>query len=257
MKKNTMAIVHFNPIELYPPVMNLLDYLAKQKPLLKVYVFTNASDESREEYQSRRENVQIHRFAVIGPEFSPIRRYRNYFKFYYKSYQNLNNIKPEWVWYFETASALPVKWYFNGSKSIGSKLLIHYHEYMSPAEYQQGPGMVQWIHRKEKKLYDLAYSVSHTNNERMQMFLKDNQLSLAGKTKILPNYPPRGWIKEIRENRRNGPLKIVYVGVIGMETLYIREFCEWVEGQEGKVVFDIYSQQQTGELENWIRAKSY
>jgi hypothetical protein len=112
--------------------------------------------------------------------------------------------------------------------------------------------MVKWIHKKEKELYKFVYSVSHTNDSRMQMFLNDNQLSLTGKTQILPNYPPRKWIITREGPKSDLPLKIVYVGIIGMESLYIQKFCEWVHNQTGKVVFDIYSQQNTKELQDWI-----
>jgi hypothetical protein len=258
MGKNTMVIVHFNPIEQYPLLMNLLDYLGEKMPYLEVYVFTNSTNNSQRLYNNLQKNIRIERLELNDQGYSIIRRYRNYFRFYYKTFQRLKKLTPEWVWYFETISALPVRWYFVKSKSIDSKLIIHYHEYMSPTEYQNGPFLIKWAHQKEKELYEIVCSLSHTNFKRMEMFLRDNQLSLIGKTQILPNYPPRNWVNNIQKNRKSDfPLKIVYMGVVGLESLYIREFSQWVESLAGKVIFDIYSQQNTNELQKWISDKGF
>ena len=41
MTRKLLALVHFSPIELYPPVQNLLNELSKEE--LKVYVFTTSN----------------------------------------------------------------------------------------------------------------------------------------------------------------------------------------------------------------------
>ncbi len=229
MDRNTIAIIHFNPIELYPPIINLLNYLAEKMPEKKVYVFTNSSGAAIQKYIPGNSNIVIRRFAIIDLRISSLRRYRNYFSFYCRTYTSLRKIHPKWLWYFETLSALPASWYFRYKKAQDTKLLIHYHEYMSPAEYRNGPWMVKWIHRREKKLYKIVYSLSHTNEKRMQLFLKDNDLVLGDRASIFPNYPPKSWISG-KPDKRNieYPVRIVHVGAIGLESFYIRELCEWV-----------------------------
>lgn len=256
MEKKALAIVHFNPIELYPPVINLLNYIAEQMPSLQVYVFTNTANHPIREYAARQKNIIIKRYAASGTGFSLLKRYRNYFAYYYQTYTSLKKIHPQWVWYFETLSALPARWYFSHQQFRDTKLLIHYHEYMSPAEYANGPWMVKWNHRAEKKLYQKVQYLSHTNEERMQLFLQDNRISLKGKTHIFPNYPPKTWINTTQENKKIAlPVKMVYAGAIGMESLYIKEFCEWVNRQNGNVLFDIYSNQDTTVLQRFLSGK--
>jgi hypothetical protein len=253
MDRNAIAIIHFNPIELYPPITNLLNYLAEKMPATNVYVFTNNSGDAIPKYSPANSNIIIRRVSVIDPRFSLLKRYRNYFCFYWSTYASLRKIHPKWLWYFETLSALPASWYFRHKTSQDTKLLIHYHEYMSPAEYKNGPRMVEWIHHREKKLYNIVHTLSHTNEKRMQLFLRDNGLTLNGRTHILPNYPPRSWISARPKMEGIGyPVRVVYVGAIGMESTYIREFCSWVDRQNGKVHFDIYSHQDTGDLRKLI-----
>ena len=68
---------------------------------------------------------------------------------------------------------------------------------------------------------------------------------------ILPNYPPRSWIRtETREIRR--PVRIVYVGSLGMESMYLREFAEWVIGQQGKVIWDIYALHLSADIKDYL-----
>jgi hypothetical protein len=255
---NAIVIIHFNPIELYPPIINLINYMTVKMPATKIYLFTNSTDDTISKYQSKSGNISIKRYAVIDQRFSLFRRYWNYFNFYFKSFVSLRKIQPKWVWYFETISALPVTMYFRLKGSRQTKLIIHYHEYISPAEYTNGPAIVKWMHKGEKKLYKIVYSLSQTNEERMQLFLRDNELSLKGKTHILPNYPPKRWINEkIGKGTIEYPVRIVHAGSIGIDSLYIREFCDWVHRQNGRVTFDIYSSQNTDAVRNYISENKY
>ena len=37
------------------------------------------------------------------------------------------------------------------------------------------------------------------------------------------------------------PVKCVYIGAVSLKDTFIREFCEWVIGQQGQVLFDVYA----------------
>src|SRR5690606_14618250 len=121
-----------------------------------------------------------------------------------------------------------------------SDVFVHYHEYTSKEEYEKGMITTRYFHRLEKKLYAEVEWLSHTNDVRMQLFLEDNALIQISATHILPNYPPLSW-NTTRENQKISPLKIVYVGSLGMRSMFIKEFASWLVRQEGEVVWDIYS----------------
>ncbi len=252
MKNKILVIIHFNPIELYPPVINLLNYFGQNVPEINVFVFTNSTSANISPYSGNKKNIVIERYGAVDLNFSPVKRYSNYFSFYYKTYNKLKKIHPHWLWYFESASALPASWYMKQKKNRDTILIIHYHEYMSLHEYESGPLLVKWAHRSEKKLYNVVSYLSHTNEKRMELFLKDNNILLKNRTFIFPNYPPQNWIGKESNHEINFPIKIVYVGVIGFESLFIKEFCKWVSYQKGDVVFDIYSSQNLNELENFL-----
>jgi len=62
----------------------------------------------------------------------------------------------------------------------------------------------------------------------------------------LPNYPPKSWYKT-PSLRHSFPIKIVYIGALGLDTMYTHEFTNWVNSQKGKVIWDIYSYNITEE----------
>jgi hypothetical protein len=82
--------------------------------------------------------------------------------------------------------------------------------------------------------------ISQTNQDRRDLFLKDNTMVLASQMHILPNYPPANWAKNSNRDLAL-PLKIIYVGALNLRTMYAKEFADWVIGQNGKVKWDIYS----------------
>ena len=257
MQKGLLAILHFNPIELYPPIINVLNYLAEARSDIKVFVYTCSSNKIKEKYSSTSDHIHIERYLELDNQVSLPRRYYQYFTYYYKTYRSLTKLHPEWIWYFESISALPASWYFRKKKNQDSKLFVHYHEYVAPEEYD-GALLFKWIHKTEKRLYRLVDRLSHTNEKRMELFLRDNQISLEGKTYIFPNYPPQTWALSDNKKQSIGkPVRIVHVGSIGLGSLYMKEFCEWVDKQNGQVLFDIYSTQDSTELQNFLSDSQY
>lgn len=155
----------------------------------------------------------------------------------------LIKLKPAAILYYESHSALPVfayKRYFN--KSV--RIFIHYHEYMSPDDYRQ-PGMriINYAHSKEKYLYKIAEWISHTNSDRMDLFLKDNPFVNKSICNTMPNFPSREWALSSSRQKSSKPIcKMVYVGSFGsFEDLYIEEFLKWVKQNAATVSLDIYS----------------
>jgi hypothetical protein len=95
-------------------------------------------------------------------------------------------------------------------------------------------------HKMEKLFYKNATWISHTNKYRLDLFENDNSNLLNASTlKVMPNYPPKDWFKNPKA-KLNKVLKIVMVGALSVEDLYLTEITSWVEKQHGKVILDLY-----------------
>lgn len=152
--------------------------------------------------------------------------------------------------YYETISSFaPVmyKRWFRPS----SGLFVHYHEYMTPEEYQ-GMLLNRVLLKREKKVYPKASWISHTNGDRLRFFQRDTGYT-GSNLHVLPNYPPARWKVKEREGEHDSVLRLVYVGSFGsLDTIYIREIVEWVSSRRGKVTLDVYSANITEGIRDWM-----
>ncbi len=245
-----LAIIQFNPIELYPPVLNWLNFLAEKcGDDIEVRVFTMSPAAAFTPFVSDAKNIHIVRAGRLGKK--GIKAYWNYLLFYLTAFLQLLRWRPGIVLYYETISALPALWY-RKYWNRRAELYIHYHEYTSPEEYQQGMVLGRWLHRMEKRTYSRAAWISHTNQDRMDLFLRDLGQPSGLSVFILPNYPPRSWQRAGRDETIGLPVRMVYVGALSMDTMYTRELAEWVIGQSGKVTLDIYSDNHTPEAAGFL-----
>jgi hypothetical protein len=248
-----LAILHFNPIELYPPVLNWLNFLADQKEAtMQVKVYTMQSGGSSTSFTARGENIRIVRMGSSGKK--GIIAYLNYLAYYAGTLFRLIIWQPDTVLYYETLSSFPA-FIFKKYIRRRSSLFIHYHEYTSVNEYEHGMILSRWFHRLEKKLYFRAEGVSHTNAERIALFKKDLGGILLPPLYALPNYPPASWEPAGREKSfPDLQVKMVYVGAMSLDTMYVREMAEWVVQQKGKIVWDIYSDNITEEARAFLES---
>lgn len=120
------------------------------------------------------------------------------------------------------------------------KVIAHYHEYTSVKEYRTGSFFVKMLWQLEKKNFYLLNIVSHTNKKRMSLFQEDYPAISFHKKLILPNYPPFIWSQYTRPKKKR-KLKLVYVGAVSLETMYIKSIFEWIQKQKGHVSLDIYT----------------
>ncbi|MCF1190799.1 hypothetical protein LRR18_04310 [Mangrovimonas sp. AS39] len=237
MKK--IAIVHYLPLEFYPPITNLLEIASKRD--LKFKVWSTHNNKKRKVFGNT-DNVNIVRNYFPSVKEKGWIRLFKYFYFNLKCLMGLVFYSPDKVLYFESYSVWPVYWYL---KICFKKpeIFIHYHEYCSKDWYKNGMKLVNFYHKYElETLYNLATWISQTNLDRVKLFLKDHPNIEPSKVKALPNYPPQKWsgFKRMKTSDKL-PIKVVYVGAISLKDTYIKEFCEWVVKQEGRVIFDIYS----------------
>jgi hypothetical protein len=251
MKSSKPVIVlHFSPLEMYPPVMNLLRYVSEEGSKRQWKVITTdlpVKDSGR----FSAPGISILRRGISGKDISRIKRLFSYLKFNLSAVLIILQCRPGSILYFETLSCLPA-FFCRSLFKKKTKLLIHYHEYVSSEEIKAGSSFFRYLSRKESFLLPQASWISHTNKRRLEMFRRDIQFSESSIFRVLPNFPPRGW----KVSQLNGnipmPVRIVYTGALSLDTLYMREFASWVIGKNGSVVWDIYSQNPEKEAMNYI-----
>lgn len=248
-----VAVIHYQPLELYPPAMNFINCADGDPASLQLDVYTTWCYAGIRSYQTPRAMVTIHRMGAKRKQTSFIGRAWHYWRFYSLTLWLLIRTRPFAVLYFETLSALPAllyKKYF----SRKSKLFIHYHEYMTPKEYVGGMRLVKWFHKLEKKIYGEASGISHTNAARMQRFVGDMNGVILPEKFIFPNYPPRSWSRVGKNSIPKGELKTVYIGAFSLDTMYVKEFADWIVAHQGAVSWDIYSLNITAEARAFVKS---
>ena len=220
--------------------MNWLEYLGQQlDSQSEVRVYTMEASADYHKYEPAVQFIKVIRLGNSNGK-KGIFRYANYLFFYSSVIVKLSGWRPKMVMYYETLSALPAIFYKRLIKK-DSRLFIHYHEYTSLQEYRTGMVLNRWEHVIEKKTYHLADLISHTNPDRIRLFKQDNEDVALPKTYVLPNYPPRNWGNISSQNVTTPVVKFVYIGSLSFETMYLREFSEWIIKQNGRATWDIYS----------------
>lgn len=246
------AFLHYLPLEYYPPVTNLIDYLAGERMdnFKKIKIYSSHNVKGRSEYQPRKLIANSQQLPAISRSPFPKETDNSLIRlFKYLHYNILTLIglitcRPNNLLYYESYSAWPAyvyTRYFNRK----CRLFIHFHEYASKAWYRTTMRQVRYFHRLEKKwLFPRAEWISQTNEDRLQLFHQDHPYLKFGQLKIMPNYPPKVW-QNLRSKLHDASppsvLKMVYVGSISFQSTYIREVCQWVNTLEGKVLIDIYA----------------
>ena len=225
---------------MYPPIQNLIGVLEPNTFNRQFYIFsTKGSFKQLALFKTSNKNIKIIRLGTSGANMNKIVRAINYIKFYVISLIYFLFHWPQTVLYYETLSSFTpylYKRFFNRKSNV----LIHYHEYTSPKEYQEGMMLTKLFHKYEKYLYPKVKWLSHTNKYRMELFKTDVTPIRVNNEKIFANYPPAYWFNKPLLSTII-PLKIIYVGSLSMDTMYTQKFSEWVQSQNGQVVWHIFS----------------
>lgn len=247
---NKVAIIHFYPPELYPPLQNLLTEISNREDLSVILLTNHAANSDLSVFEIKSPKIKIIRITKVSASQTSLIRYINYFLFYLIAIWKLVLFVPGSILYFETLSSFPALIYQRFFKKI--KLYIHYHEYTSVEEYNKGMFLNRLFHRWERKVYPNADWLSHTNHFRMTMFEKDIFPAELSNKHILPNYPPKEWKSKPRQHFGDS-LLVVYAGAFSLDTMYTREFANWVVNQQGRILWDIYSYNLTSQAHYFIR----
>ena len=251
-----IVIIHFMPLELYPPIQNFIRFLEKKAVAKQVYILSTRNQSSGvNEFVSHSSHIKIVRVGKPDKKSNAVTRTINYAVFYVGCLWKLITKKPSAILYFETMSSFPAyiyKRFFNSKV----KVMVHYHEYTAPEEYNDSMVLNKFFYRYEKWIYARTTWVSHTNAWRMKQFMHDiSPVSIAGQAHILPNYPPANW-KHSSKEKIILPLKVIYAGALSMKTMFTKEFAEWVVRQNGLVIWDIYSLNITSDAKAFLESIS-
>jgi hypothetical protein len=254
MSRENLFIIHFRPLELYPPIQNLLTILNDKQHSKKITTITTFQKKIINFGSRLSETNQIIRKDV----HSKIRIIRliKYINFYFFVFFKMLQMKPIKIIYFETISAFPAILY----KKLFPKteLFVHYHEYTSIEEYKSGMRLERWNWFYEKKNYKIYKWISHTNKKRLELFSEDNPNIQQIQTHVFPNFPLEKWasINTIKKTENKGLLKFVYVGPLDIENTYINEFCQFISVNPS-VELKIISQRIPDEFLSFLHSKMF
>lgn len=256
MKGVRITIFHFAPVEYFPPVQNMVNALGRQmKDNDKMEVYTTFPNKNDTLFETENQKISIKRTSNFSLGLPKSKRFISYFKYYLIAFIGSIKFGPSKLLYYETISSLiPIiykKWIHRNID-----LYIHYHEYMTPEEYN-GMFLNRILLKLEKKIFKDAQWISHTNIDRLNMFCRDNGYTSNMNIYVLPNYPPSNWNTKKKYKRIEWPLKMVYVGSFGsLKTLFIKEVIKWVSAHSSQISLDIYSNNITSEVKLWIELES-
>jgi hypothetical protein len=233
MKDVKLAVLHFYPVEKYPPAMNMVNFLwCKGDVKVTLYTTWDRND------SWFRPLVRIKRFGKESR--NTLWRYLTYLIFNAGVFFSLLVFRPTVILYYETYSSFPALLYKKLFRKV--RVFIHYHEYTSVGEYRKLSGFVRSLWSLERQFYPKADWISHTNRDRLNLFKKDHPQIKFGILQSLANYPPRSWYKLPRATKcEDNVLKIVYTGALSLATMHTEAFANWVIAQNGNVKWDIYS----------------
>lgn len=198
-----------------------------------------------------KKNTTIHR--VSKQQTTSLGRYWGYLKFNFRSFLQLVVFRPSVIFVFETYSIFPA--YFYKILSPKTKVHVHYHEYTSPQEIKNSSLYFKGLHALEKKLFRTCNYISHTNEDRVELFLKDYPFVKEAKLVVAPNIPPSCWYEFSQINKKentSGITKLVHVGALSLETMYVEKMVEWVIAQKGLFTLDFYTDNSTDDARKFI-----
>lgn len=247
MKKN-LFVVHFRPIENYPPVQNFLNYAAGSDLIEKIFCFTSYGNLPTIDISDK---VELRRRSKsTGDKLS---LWMGYLNFTWSTLRSLIASKAQEIICYETISLLPVYLYLRLFRS-SARVYLHFHEYKTLEEYKNGGALERYLYRAEKYLIKRCVWLSHTNNVRLQKYLRDVELDFDPTVHHeLPNYPSKRWSIQNTKWVSGEPLKLVYVGYsLTKDGSYIEELVSHLAQLNLWISLDLYCIQSNDFLDDLI-----
>jgi hypothetical protein len=235
-----IAILHWFPLEQFPPAQNLIDTLSSSKHFDILCCTTRRPSDDK---LFKNYGVAIRR--TIFPSIDKIlsRRIFRFLIYHIVCFFSVLLYRPKVLLYYEPHSALAACFCLFLNRRC--RLLIHYHEYREPRHFlDRGNSLARLGHWLEKKwLFRKAEWISHTNHDRIRLFLGDYPQVSPSKMHSLPNLPPRSWIatKEQTPKSSDGTLRLIYIGAISLKDTYLEPLLKWFRNiHSDKVTLDLF-----------------
>ncbi len=185
------SLIHFLPIEGYPPIQNMINFMSKSGNFTSILV--NSTKSTSESNWKTPPTVDIKRRGRVN---SKLNLWLTYLSFNVGTLIQLVITQPNYVLYYGTISAFPALVYkliFNKR----ARIMVHFHEYVSPKEHKSISLVHRIFYRLEKKFYSRIEFISQTNETRLEKFLEDEGIIKNEKHQgVLPNYPPQNFAQD-------------------------------------------------------------
>ncbi|WP_178983480.1 glycosyltransferase family protein [Winogradskyella helgolandensis] len=211
---------------MYPPLINILSYLDEHNIDYRLL----SNDDFRK---------------TNSKTLNKLLNFWDYFGYTIKCFFFLIR-KPKNVLYFESVSAVPLAVYNRFFGLSKNNILVHYHEYFSVEDYKRQSFFERLGRKYELPLLKKATWISHTNEDRLNLFKEDFSVLDKSQLCIMPNYPSEKWLKvnrietdasldEIKE-----PIRLVHIGSLSFEALFLNEVLDYF-GNDDRFTLDFYS----------------
>lgn len=236
-----ILVLHFRPISLYPPVLNLLKYISENTDL-RVIVLTSSTKLSKHVNYKNVEVIEAFPHEFKGFKKILFAKFR-YIRFYLMTLSLIVKYKFCSIIFYESISVIGL-WLSKQLKLLSSDITIaaHYHEYYTPKEIKNLMLLEQIGYRTENAILKSCDWVSHTNVYRRNLFLKDKKYLSSRIVHAMPNFPSINWSKsENKITNISQPIKLVFVGALSLEDMYVKEVIDWIHKQNGRLTLDIIS----------------
>lgn len=235
-----VLVLHWFPIEQFPPAQNLLNVLGSESGI-EVVCCTTRKQQDHTPFVN--EAIRIERSMFPSRETHAFLRALRFLIFPWLCLATALRNPPSVLIYYEPHSAFAA--WLCLLLNPRCRLIIHYHEYREQKHFRdRGNCLARLGHWLEKHwLFQKAQWISHTNHDRIRLFLKDCPAVPASKLHALPNMPPRHWIaksKDVAQNDRT-TLRLIYIGAISLHDTYIEPLLTWLKNnQKYKVTLDLF-----------------
>lgn len=130
------------------------------------------------------------------------------------------------VLYYESISAMPIVVYLFFFKRSRLRIFAHFHEYFSKEEYLRQSLLERLGRKYEQSLFKRAEWISHTNEDRLDLFKKDIDFNIeASVLKTMPNYPSKSWMSTntMISTKREDKIRLLHIGSISFGGMYLKE----------------------------------
>jgi hypothetical protein len=253
-RRSLIHILHFNPLERFPPAMNLLSILEHDYAGFDFVVYTTHAADMPFKFANRAAHIRIKRLGSVSRRTPALVLFWSYLHFHFHVLWEFIIRRPGTILYFETFSAL-IPAIYKKFLNPSVRLFVHYHEYVTRSEYRSGPSSMRIFHKLEQLLYPEMTWISQTNKDRMDLFIADQE-GRINHPHIMPNYPPASWnaVKARSFPRVNEKIGFLYVGSMDLDHMYTKEMASFILSQPDRFYWDIYSENISKEALQYLNS---